>query len=396
MVGTAVESPIKIPSPLVGGDECVSSIDFRVFLGQSPRWGRPKVFIRHDCLDVASLALQRSFRIWTDFEGALLIEGLNLMSWKTALKISITVILLGSLAYHLDLEKLLKAVISMKLRFLLLAGVTQFILLLVAVLRWRILLRVFSMRQPYRRLLKITFVGSFFSLFLPSSIGGDFFRAYYVSKATRVSLPQALVTTFLDRGAGLFSLLLIGLVAALCNPLQLGQVELRYVFIALLSVFLLANLALFHNRTHRTLGHILDRLGMIEYKDRLRLIFSGLEALYGSAGSIARVVGLSLIIQGLSVVTVWLLAQGLGITASFNPYLVFVPLINLSIMVPLTINGFGLREYLYTVFFSELGVIPETAVALGLLSAFVLVLVSLPGGIIYSLSKTDFVSKDGP
>ena len=317
------------------------------------------------------------------------------MSWSTALKIFVTVILLGSLSYHLDLGELLQAVISVKLRFLLLAGVTQFVLLLVAVLRWRILLRFFSMSQPYRRLLRITFVGSFFSLFLPSSIGGDFFRAYYVSKATGVSLPQSLVTTFLDRGAGLFALLLIGLVAALYNPLQLGQVELFYAFIAGLGGFSLANLALFHTRTHRILGRILDRLGMVEFKDRLRLIFNGLADLYGSSGAIARVIVLSLIIQGLSVVIVWLLAQGLGITASFGPYLVFVPLINLSIMIPLTINGFGLREYLYTIFFSELGVAPETAVVLGLLSAFILVLIALPGGIIYSLSKADFSSKDG-
>jgi len=316
------------------------------------------------------------------------------MSWKTALKISITFILLGSLAYHLDLEKLLEAFTSVKLRFLLLAGITQFTVLLVAVLRWRILLRFFSMSQPYRRLLGITFVGSFFSLFLPSSIGGDFFRAYYVSKATRVNLPQSLVTTVLDRGAGLFSLLLIGLVAALYNPLQLGQVELHYAFIAILSVFLLATLALFDGRTHRILGHILDRMGMVEFKDRLRLIFAGLESLYGSTRTITRMVGLSLIIQGLSVVVVWLLAQGLGITAPFSPYLVFVPLINLSIMIPLTINGFGLREYLYTIFFNELGVMPETAVALGLLSAFILALIALPGGVIYSLSKADVAGKD--
>jgi uncharacterized membrane protein YbhN (UPF0104 family) len=105
-------------------------------------------------------------------------------------------------------------------------------------------------------------------------------------------------------------------------------------------------------------------------------------------------VGLSLIIQGLSVVVVWLLAQGLGITAPFSPYLVFVPLINLSIMIPLTINGFGLREYLYTIFFNELGVMPETAVALGLLSAFILALIALPGGVIYSLSKADVAGKD--
>jgi hypothetical protein len=70
-------------------------------------------------------------------------------------------------------------------------------------------------------------------------------------------------------------------------------------------------------------------------------------------------------------------------------FLIFVPLINLSIMVPLTINGFGLRESLYLLLFAQIGLQQETAVAMSLLNTMVVMAAALPGGLLYSLYKRE-------
>ena len=62
--------------------------------------------------------------------------------------------------------------------------------------------------------------------------------------------------------------------------------------------------------------------------------------------------------------------------------------------LPLTINGVGLRESVYYLLFSQIGVPVEAAVTLGLLNFAVVAMTSLPGGIVYSLYKKEETFKD--
>ena len=86
---------------------------------------------------------------------------------------------------------------------------------------------------------------------------------------------------------------------------------------------------------------------------------------------------------------VWIAALSIAVDAPFIVFLIFVPLINLSVMVPLTINGIGLRESLFYLLFSQIGVPVEMAVSLSLVNFLIYVLTAIPGGIIYSLYKKE-------
>src|SRR4029078_2774459 len=65
------------------------------------------------------------------------------------------------------------------------------------------------------------------------------------------------------------------------------------------------------------------------------------------------------------------LARALGIGAPVGYIFLFVPLVNLATMVPISFNGVGVREGLYWYFLSRtgVGVHKTTAVALGILSS---------------------------
>ena len=105
------------------------------------------------------------------------------MNWKTLLKLGLTILLLVGLGYQLDLRTLGSVIVSARVGPLLLAVLLQLGLTLVAVFRWKIILGYFTIQIPYLQALRIVLMGNFFSLFLPSAIGGDVFRAYYVSRA---------------------------------------------------------------------------------------------------------------------------------------------------------------------------------------------------------------------
>ena len=311
------------------------------------------------------------------------------MNWKTLLKLGFTILLLVVLGYQLDLRTLASVILSARLGPLLLAVLLQLSLTLIAVFRWKIILRYFTVQIPYLQALRIVFMGNFFSLFLPSSIGGDVFRAYYVSRRTKKGLSYMLTTTFLDRSAGLGALLLIGLCAALFSDIAVGGVRLSRVFIAFTSVYFLVSVAVFHDWLHRATSRLLARFGFDALDEKLQLIYEGLRALIRAPAAVLVIFGLSLIIQFVAVCVMWFAAQSLNFGSSFGVFLIFIPLINLSIMVPITINGFGLRESLYLLLFVELGTQDEIAVALGLLQFFIVMMVALPGGPIYGLFRAE-------
>jgi hypothetical protein len=57
-------------------------------------------------------------------------------------------------------------------------------------------------------------------------------------------------------------------------------------------------------------------------------------------------------------------------------------------MVPVSVNGLGVREALYILLFGQVGVSPELAVSLALVYLAVTVVASLPGGLVYALQPT--------
>ncbi len=309
------------------------------------------------------------------------------MNWKTLLKLVLTALLLAVLGYQLDLGALVSILSSVRPGLLVTAVLLQLGLTLIGVLRWKIILGYFTIHISYLQALRIVFMGNFFSLFLPSAIGGDVFRAYYVLRLSRKGLSYMLTTTLLDRSAGLFALLLIGLCSCLYSDISVGGVQLSRVFIAITTVYLLINVAIFHDWSHRTTSRLLTRFGFNTLDEKLQLIYEGLRSLIRAPRSVFVIIGLSLIIQFTAVWVMWFAAKSLSFNSSFAVFLIFIPLVNLSIMIPITINGFGLRESLYLLLFAELGTQDEVSVALGLLQALIIMIVALPGGPIYGLYK---------
>ncbi len=258
-----------------------------------------------------------------------------------------------------------------------------------SVARWRVILENFDIDIAYFPLTKITFIGNFFNLFLPSAIGGDFFRAYYLAKRKHRGMSTTITTTMLERSAGLCALLGIGTFFAATRRLEVQGISLFHIFLGLIGLYTAANIALFHPWIHDKITRLFKRWHLEDVESKLELVYRGLRSLRSNRRAITIALLLSLVIQFLSVVIMWVAALSIGVRAPFYVFLVFIPIINLTIMIPLTINGFGLRESAYALLFAQIGINNESAVALSLLNFLVVTLASLPGAVMYSLYKKE-------
>lgn len=308
---------------------------------------------------------------------------------RTLAKLAVTLGLLAFLLSRMDLQQFWGVLTSADWWLVLAAGGLHTATVLPSVVRWRAILGHFGVQTPFLKLGQICLIGYFFNMFLPSAIGGDFFRAYYLARREGRSMSMTLTSTVVDRIAGLAAMLLIALAAVLVRPVSVHGQDLVPVIGLLVVGFTLAIAAIFHPAMHRLLVRLLRRFGWSGLEQKLELVTAGLGLLRRSGRSVVVVVGASLLIQFAVIVAMWLAALSIGLQAPFFLFLVFIPLVNLSVAVPLTINGVGLRESMYFLLFSELGVPVETAVTLSVLNLIVVAMTALPGGLAYTLYKKD-------
>jgi len=124
-----------------------------------------------------------------------------------------------------------------------------------------------------------------------------------------------MTTTFLERSGGLCALLVIGTLFAAFEDIRVEGVRLFDVFLVLITLYLLGNLMLFHAWIHRKISAFLKTRNLEQIEAKMELVYSGLKALRGNRRAIVLVLLLSLLIQFLAVVMVWLAALAIDIDA---------------------------------------------------------------------------------
>ncbi|MBF0373739.1 MAG: flippase-like domain-containing protein [Alphaproteobacteria bacterium] len=244
--------------------------------------------------------------------------------------------------------------------------------------RWHSVMRAIDAVLDFRQTLRILYMGTFFNLALPSSIGGDALRVWKARRAG-LTLPAALNSVMLERVATLFGLVLL---VAVTQPLllsRLDDVPGAWVF-PILTLMGLAGIGVLM---------VLDQLP--EGFRRWR-VMRGLAQLAGDTRRLFLTPRHAVITLGLAVLghanlalVVYALAVGLGIEVSVVDCLVLVPPVILLTMLPISVAGWGVREGAMVAAFGFVGVPAASALALSILYGLVVIVTGLPGGVIWLL-----------
>jgi uncharacterized protein (TIRG00374 family) len=275
--------------------------------------------------------------------------------------------------------------------YLVLAAVSPVVGILIGALRWRVLLRAQGVPLAVAQLMKANLVGMFYNQFLPSTIGGDVARSYWVSgliaSAHGESSPSSsavvnLTVVGVDRLVGVFGILTAGMLAAIASPSTVRQVPgIWAVFLAgMIAVGMLVLLLRIPPRAaaRRVLGiGVLARL-----RSKAVMIFRALDAYRAQPKPLLVAFSLSLVLQCNVILQYWFLAVALGITLSILQLAVLVPIVDLISMIPITINGIGLRENALNALGGPLGVTVADAVSLAWAFLVIRISYALVGGVV--------------
>lgn len=281
--------------------------------------------------------------------------------------------LLYLLLQHVDTGQFLEHFRSVNPMLLGLALTSLLVQVAVAARRWQLLLGFMRQDWSFGRTVMVFMIGLFFNQALPSTVGGDAARSWYLVRAG-CGVGVATINVLLDRIVAVA--VLVGIVI-LTLPLMFSLVEdpgaragTVILAVAVVAV-LIALLQLF--RLPKRFQHWRVVSGFVTLSGYARRLLREPATLWP-------VVALSAGVHLLSVFSVYVVAQSIDLQVSLTAMLVIVPVMLFVSMVPVSIAGWGVREGVMVVALGFLGVAPEPALVVSVLFGLMLLVVGLIGG----------------
>lgn len=252
--------------------------------------------------------------------------------------------------------------------------------------KWQLLLRIKGIRLPFRTLFRYYYIGQFFNAFLPTMVGGDGVRAYYLYDGHETG-SDAVSSVVLERFTGLVTVLGIGGVAAVVAldripPVVGGAILL----VCLPGVAVLLGL-LFTKTGRGIFERTLFGVDRFDLGDRLATAYDAIYEYRDARRALVPVLLVSVLFRVVLVVNNYLVAVGLGMDVPFVYFLVFIPLVEVLLFIPVSLQGFGVRETSYVYLFGSVGASAGLALTLGVVMQLVLgVFNNVIGGVVYLYS----------
>jgi uncharacterized membrane protein YbhN (UPF0104 family) len=328
------------------------------------------------------------------------------------LRILVTVSLFAWLAWRTDWDQIRQAGANLQIQYWLAALVLYLGIQILSAFRWKLLAKPLGYGGSVWQFTRFYFIGMFFNLFLPTSVGGDVVRACYLRREGREgggglfptlwtgtgssnrdparvekdSQPLgAFLSVLVDRLSGLVVLLALACMAVVLCPIDLpGWIGLSVWSSAGfgLAVIILAPTVLRRTSRFAKARRLVDQ--SLIYVSRPRLM-------------VATTI-LSLFIQAGNVVLVWLVAQALRLPVAASYFWIMVPMVTLLTMLPISLNGMGVREGGTILFLTPLGIEHGPALSLAILWFAVFMAASLVGGgfyLFHRYANVEILPNDG-
>jgi len=300
------------------------------------------------------------------------------------IKVAVSVGLLAFLFSRVDVGRLWLVARQASTSWLAGALVLYGIMVLTSAWRWGLLLTAQNVRLPFGTLTSSFLVATFFNNFLPSNIGGDVVRVADTAPAAG-SKTLATTVVLLDRGIGLLGLVLIAALGAsttsrLAHGAPIAPALLWVVFGAAMAVITPALL-----KPH-AFTRLLNPLRVFHSEwvdERLSRLTAALSRFGKAPAALVGCFGGAVLVQAVLVAFYLAIAQSMRIPVGFGDLAVIVPITFIVQMLPLSMNGFGVREATFGFYFSRLGLPLESALLLSFMGAALIMLFSLTGGVAY-------------
>ena len=290
------------------------------------------------------------------------------------------------LIYKTSIKEILEALSGANLFWIVISFSLHALGLLISAYRWQILIKAQGDQVPLGFLAKSYLVSSFFNNFLPTRIGGDVVRIWDGSRYSR-SLVKSSAVIVVERLTGIIVLLVFALVASLIRLEMAQQIPVIWVSL-LLGILGLLLIALFFMPISKKLLERIPEKGILQKIKPKIFTFRDTALIYRDKKSyFFKALFWALLLQINVILHYFLIGKALHLDIQLIDYFIFIPIVHLILIIPITISGFGLREGTYIEIFKFYGISASVAVSFSFIDVIFQLVVGLVGAVIYITRK---------
>ena len=302
------------------------------------------------------------------------------------IKLLISAVLIGWILHKVNLIKLKDILISANLLWIIAAVSLHIYAYWASGKRWQILLKALKIKQTVGFLIKSYLVGTFFNQFLPTIVGGDMIRAIDLSDPCQ-SLTKSLTIILLERFIGIIALLSLVNVGFIFRMRYIHEVTYWPIYVQIAFIIGIIIVLLTESIEDEKVEHHFSNNFIKKILYKILLVLNTLKKFRSHPLPLFKAFILSVTLQLIFILHYYFLSLSIGLHVSYTYLLIIIPIIFLLSMLPVSINGIGLRESLFIYFFSKIGVAPEKSLTICILGFTITLFYGLIGGLIYMSRK---------
>lgn len=275
-----------------------------------------------------------------------------------------------------DVKSLLGQLVGVKWWFILENIIVSLLLSFIISYRWSLLLIKKTKLKDILVFYKSSLMASFYGLILPSAAATDVVKWLLIEqKYPQIPKSKMLGSVFLDRIIGLSTYIFVGLIFIIIARSKGIFVPdmIFYSIIGLVVTFICFYIFIYFFDVKKTIFQLkifkrFESVGELVNRENLPQIFKGmLVSIFSEFGWVLQT---------------WFISWYFGANLSIFSILVYIPIISLILILPISIAGFGAREQLYLFFFLPLGGKAEGVLLTSTFGGILSVLMSLAYGLI--------------
>ena len=301
------------------------------------------------------------------------------------LRLGVTVFAFWWIFRSVDFGSLSQILRSADLRWMAAGVLLFFISILGCITRWSLL----APRHPSLTWLFLAdsfLVGQFFNTFLPTTVGGDAIRGYDLIKATG-EWKGALASILIDRLIGFLGFLTFALCAWTVFPTAREDPLVRTAFAGFCGLVAVTFAVLGSRRVLRGMLRPFAKIGLGQLQSHAAQFQQALRAYLGRPRQLAAASGVTAVIQIAAILTYAVICRALHLAVPLAYLMLTVPIIITLAQIPVSLNGWGIREGATVLFLGRIGVTTEQALSLSLVCALIPILSALLGAGLFLLRQ---------
>ena len=259
----------------------------------------------------------------------------------------------------------------------------------IGAIRWKVLLEVYSDSKPnFSNLIKYYLIGNFFTLFLPTSVGGDIARIYYLNLETN-QLQRSISSVLLERITGVLSIIIFMIVSLIIGISEIVNI---YSVLSIIMIIIIIVISAWYVST--TSWEWLFQIPFIpkSLQEKIVNFLVSFQDYFHKPKNISFALIFSMIFQLANIGYYYLISIAIGEDKKFVYFLLLIPIVWIVSLLPISLGGIGIREGSYIALFSLVGMSYQSTSMVSLLNLILLIVQGVFGGVVFLVQGTKLES----